>query len=500
MNPEPEAMKGIVRHIAFLLTALLALCGVSACIHKEGKPGGEEPENDPQALFVLHISPVNTRADASTDGVAEKIQSLRVIAISKDDEEGKNSVIEINRKVTFDNVVAVEKFGYSLTWQTRPGKKDFYIFANEESVDAIHVTTDATLPGGLGTNPTLTALLDYYKATPAGTLTENGPSTGSHVDNTSSPTDLEAAKAQATAFSQVINAVYFAPTYEIQENEGKRTVYLPYTTFYGNVDVKKIEKEEQEDDVNRTADDTPYPMFLVPVATKFTFHFHNYRTNNVEIQKIEVSSTHTENFLLAQVAQEEQKKTFEDNSYYWVDWLEKVSNASWETEGSEGENITFNEKYGWISDYAMPNPDNKPPSCLVPLSAQPEQTAPSLPVIPAGKKDESTDEIQPKDYSLGPFYVPESRNLVAGTTAEQQYNLTLQLQDVSQKDNVKEFNLSIDNLKALFRNTSVIIDITLREGEVGVYAEIVPWNVKSANGWLIEGDAPNGNLFSAQNK
>ena len=495
-------MKGIVRHIAFLLTALLALCGVSACIHKEWKPDGEEPENDPQALFVLHISPVNTRADASTDGVTEKIKSLRVIAISKD-EEGQNGVIEINRKVTFDNVVAVEKFGYSLTWRTRAGKKDFYIFANEESVDAIHVTTDATLPESLGTNPTLTALLDCYPAALDADLDDalkpEGTTANKTEDKTTSGENASSAQSRAANFNAVINAAYFKPTYEIEGG----TVYLPYTTFYGNVDVAKIE-EEEEDGVSQTADDTPYPMFLVPVATKFTFHFHNYRTNNVEIQKIEVSHTHTENFLLAQVGENDHDKKFGDETtpYYWVDWLAKVSEESQKT-GSEGENITFNEKYGWISDYAMPKPDNKISSCLVSLSAQPEQTAPSLPVIPAGAVASETDEIQPAHHSLGPFYVPESRNLVSDYPAktDQQYHLALHLKDVSQPDNVKKFEgLLIDNLKALFRNTSVIIDITLREGEVGVYAEIVPWNVKSANGWLIEGDAPNGNLFSAQNK
>lgn len=485
-------MKGIVRHIAFLLTALLALCGVSACIHKEGKPGGEEPESDPQALFVLHISPVNTRADASTDRVAEKIQSLRVIAISKDDEEGKNSVIEINRKVTFDNVVAVEEFGYSLTWRTRAGKKDFYIFANEESVGSIQFTEGTVLPEDLkDITPTLTQLLDCYPAAFDADLKPEGTTAKETEDKTTSGENASSAQSRAANFNAVINAVYFAPTYEIQENEGKRTVYLPYTTFYGNVNVE--EKETQEDDANRTADDSPYPMFLVPVATKFTFHFTNYRSNPVEINEITVDKIHSDNFLLAHVGSTEEHKDFDGTTLWWVDWLAKVSEASHE----DSDNTSFNKHYGWIADYALPAHAQSNPHSFV----QREGTSGAAPYTVACKDETSAE---PGKCSLGPFYLPESRNEVTYDTTvkdengqditqkvtEQIWYLTLRLHDTTSLPGANPLfdMVPISNLKALFRNTSVIIDITLREGDVEIYAEIHDWNEKFANGWVTGGE------------
>lgn len=477
-------MKPFVRYIALCCSVLLVLCGTASCIFDRDYG---DPENDGTALFVLHIAPVSTRA--ATDGVTEKIRSLRIIAISKDD-NGNNGVIEINRKVDFNDVESAT-FGYALTWRTQPGKKDFYIFANEESVENIQFT-DNRRPAGLGTNATLGDLLDRYPATPAGTLTSEGTSAKKTEDKTTSGNNAGA----ADEFKTVINAAYFAPTYKIQEAEGnRRTVYLPYTTVYENVAVAAKKDKGEEGGGSQTAAGESYPMFLVPVATQFTFNFHNYRLDPVEIQKIEVSLTHNQNFLLAQVGPDDYMKKFgnETPSYYWVDWLAKVSAESQKTVGSEEENNTFNETYGWISDYTIPSSATLNSSRLVTSSDL------STPSVPAANKNPDTDEITPSELFIGPFYVPESRNEVQDsgegvTTTHQEYDLTLGFKGPV------DFNLSIGNLRSLFRNTKILIDVTLRAGEIEVYAEMVPWNVKSANGWLTEGNAPSNNPFSAQNK
>ena len=474
-------MKPFVRHITLFFSAILVLCGTGSCIFKRDYG---DPENDGTALFVLHIAPVSTRA--ATDGVTEKIRSLRIIAISKDD-NGNNGVIEINRKVEFNDAKSAT-FGYALTWRTRPGKKDFYIFANEESVENIQFT-DNQRPTGLGTDATLSGLLDRYPATPAGTLTSEGTSAMKTEDKTTSGNNAGAAE----EFKTVINAAYFAPTYKIQEAEGNRTVYLPYTTVYENVAVAAKKDKGEEGGGSQTAAGESYPMFLVPVATQFTFNFHNYRLDPVEIQKIEVSPTHNQNFLLAQVGPDDYTKKFgnETPSYYWVDWLAKVSAESQKNVGSEEENNTFNETYGWISDYTIPSS-----ATFTSRLVSPDQPAPS---VPAANRNTTTDEITPSDLFIGPYYVPESRNEVRDsgegvTTTHQKYDLTLGFNGPG------DFKLSIGNLRSLFRNTKILIDVTLRQGEIEVYAEMVPWNVKSANGWLTEGNAPSNNPFSAQNK
>ena len=54
----------------------------------------------------------------------------------------------------------------------------------------------------------------------------------------------------------------------------------------------------------------------------------------------------------------------------------------------------------------------------------------------------------------------------------------------------KEISLSreLSNVTALFRNTHVVIDITLEMGYMHVYGEIQPWDKNDVYGFLEEED------------
>ena len=450
-------MKPFVRPIAFFFSALLVLCGTASCIFKRDYG---DPENDGKVLFVLHVAPVSTRADGGINKVTEKIRSLRVIAIG---ERG----IELNEKKTFENAVSAQELSYFFSWYTDAGKKDFYLFANEESVQAIQFT-DNQRPTGLGDHAKLGDLLnlDRYAATPGEDSSFKEVTKASGSGGTA---ETRADKAAAEQFKTVINSLFFSPDYRIENQE----IYLPYSVFYGDVNLKGGSPIEKT-------------MYLVPVATKFTFSFQNYRTQEVEVKEIKVSPIHSQNFLLGRVAENEQTKPFnshpdepeKNEMLYWVDWLAKVSEESQRYPGTS-DNSDINTRYGWISDYVIP-PHEGGPSVFVSDSDEPACT------IPAGKKTE--EEEVASSLTIGPFYRPESRH--EGT--EQQYLLTLRLHDTSQnsdKDPLFE-DVVIENLRSLFRTTQVIINVTLRQGNVEVYAEIAPWNEKKANGWVIEGEAP----------
>ena len=433
-------MKPFVRYIALCCSVLLVLCGTASCIFDRDYG---DPENDGTALFVLHIAPVSTRA--ATDGVTEKIRSLRIIAISKDD-NGNNGVIEINRKVDFNDVES-STFGYALTWKTQPGKKDFYIFANEESVENIQFT-DNRRPAGLGTNATLGDLLDRY-----------------------------ADKDAAEEFKTIINSVYFSPKYRIQNQE----IFLPYSVFYGDVDLKGGSPIEKT-------------MYLVPVATKFTFCFQNYRTQEVEVKEIKVSPTHSQNFLLGRVAENEQTKPFnshpdepeKNETLYWVDWLAKVADET--HKNLTPDNSTTNDQYGWISGYSMPGTSEQ---CVQTLIG----TGPDL----VGGKERKAEETIPGGSSedtagalyLGPYYFPESRYTAKDdNNTEQRYTLGLKLHDTevdSSTSNDFEEGLVIENVRSLFRDTCVLIQISMRKGDVDVYAEMAPWEHQEVDGWADGG-------------
>ena len=458
-------MKKLSGHIKSVIMVLACILSMDSCIYDyDTYDQTAETEDSDKALFVLHIMPVNTRGDLP-GSVVERIKSLRVIAISKG-EEGEDDVIEINRLVTFNDEASAD-FGYAFTWHTTSGNKDFYIIANEESVPSISFedAADNLLPKEVKTLTNLTALLNHYKATPNSGEFRLTPSTSSKstADNKTGESDMACDVAE---FKKAINAVYFSPTYEIQEIQGdeKKQIFLPYTTCYENVEVKAL-KDNGFKENSKT-------MYLVPVATKFIFNFYNYRLSPVYVNEISMKSINTNNFLVPRVGETDLKKAFDGTEYAWIDWLAKVSEASHDNMGFN-ENVDFNEKYGWISDYEMP-----------------EETLEATTFVEQKNRIPGGDEDSPSKVSFGPYYRPESKKLK--NADGQEYYLTISLDDtVEGKQAPKLEDLLISNLKALFRNTCVIINVTMRDGDVEVYAEIADWNKKKANGWVVEGHEPN---------
>lgn len=419
-------------------------------------------------LLVLHIRPVDTRAAAEPESVTERIKSLRIIVLGKDD-AGNYTSVEYNKAIRPGDFVA-SSFSYEVTLPTTAGKKDIYLIANEESVTSLQYEPEdgTTLPTERPAS--FTDLMKQFG------IEEDGTENGSLSPNTAPLPD-------PGALASLLRSVHFAPAYTAEND----AVYLPYASSYHDLEAKKEQVNEMT-------------LYLVPVATKFEFNFINYRPNRVQVQEISVSSVHSDNFLLARVGAEDVTKEFETASLYWVDWLAKVSEAS-QLYPESSSNSNFNTRYGWISDYAIPS-DNKADIAFF-VSTDPSDNKEAC-YIPAGSKNGEV-EIASR-LTTGPFYRPESRHEVTvkktvwdengkeieTEVAEQRYTLTLRLHDEKQKeeDDPKFEDVVIENLRALFRSTRVVINVTLRQGNVEVYAEIAPWNKKKANGWVIEGESP----------
>lgn len=439
-------IKTISKYITCTILSVATLGALTSCI---GEDVGEPASNQQQDKTILHvhISPLdNQSSNTSSPLVAEKIRSLRFILIG-------NNLIEANQYVNINGGEGedITDFKYDITFPTSLGTKKMYVIANELSVGNISYDNEAS---GLPTN--LTTLLESFS-----------PSTS------------------ADDFEETINAVGFAPSYNIDD---QNNIFLPYTCMYDDIEVVKQNDNSGYGEAS---------MFLVPVATKFIFQFVNYRPDDVDINNITVSKKDTHNFLFAHVYDPDYTKSFEGSDYYWINWLAKVSEASHNTNGFY-DNMDFNEKYGWISNYTLPVFSQQVDAQFI--------SASNTKTVLAGEPIPDSEEINPSSLTLGPFYVPESFNEFTSNNDEttdedikpQRYYLTLGLHDVSSlpgRDPVFE-DVPIDNLQALFRNTCVVIKITMREGDVEVYAEINPWNVKTANGWLVEGNAPSNNPFA----
>lgn len=473
---------------------------MSSCIYDYRGEGDDTPTVDSrQTLFVLHISPMAMRSQPS-DRVIEKIKSLRVIAISKGEkEDGTEDVIEINRLIKFNDLSVSAFKEYPLTWTTNPGHKEFYIFANEESVPELKFADGADVPDDFK-SMTLNGLFDQYKATPNEKF-KITPEAGTS-DTTDNTTENGATGPSAADFRKAINAVCFAPQYTItpaddaiDDSEAtERETYLPYSTFY------KIEAEGGKSILKE--------MFLVPVATKFYFRFYNYHEKAVNIQELTIKKTDSDNFLLGQVGTEEQEKVF--NSFtnqddpnngkrlYWVDWLKLVADET--HKNLTPDNSELNGHHGWISDYSMPETSVWTEQTLIGGDGTglvggrlrlPEATIPAR-----GPLEDMAGELY-----LGPYYFPESRHMVSENTKDeknqditityQQYVMGLKLHDTAVDSATShDFDeaLVIENVRSLFRDTCVLIQVTMREGDVEVYAEMADWVHKEVEGWAGGGD------------
>ena len=436
-------MKERLGYIKSFIFVFICAIGMNSCVYDSySDDDGAGDVVDENGLFlVLRISPLSSNGGDNIGNRYEKIKSLRIIILS-------DGAIEVNEYIDKPEMSAS---GFNYIRQITAGKKDIYLIANENSVTGIkyYKDDDMSLPADLPTN--LYDLLEKY-----------------------SP-NVEGSEAGAD-FENVINSVYFSSPYNESE-EQKNDVYLPYVSHYSDIQVKD----------NETSD--PIQMYLVPVATKFIFNFYNYRPATVNINGISMKSVNEHNFLVPHVGETDLKKTFNGEEYDWIEWLAKVSEASHNYTGFS-DNVDFNDKYGWISDYEMPTPTIKKETVFVKGGNEEK--------YPVSK---GINEDTPSTLSLGPYYRPESRNLKetnlntveedgdneATNPNEQMYYLTLSLKDTAPGETPPEFtDVPISNLKALFRNTCVIINVTMRDGDVEVYTEIQDWNHKYANGWVTE--------------
>ena len=449
-----------------MLPVIAALCAVGLASCTKSGHGGDDGESDgndsDRMLLVLHIMPVDAGSVITNAEVREMIGSLRIILLS-------DGIIECNQLIEFNGPgpFAASQFKYDFTWTTFAGKKTVYIIANEGSVtNGLQFQLPDDDSGVLPKVPeSLTALLSSYKAV--------GKEGLGNAEAEESCAELERA----------LKSICFEPDYTVEGGD----IYLPYVSYYSPEEVEAL-------DIKRgdfLGEEAPYTLYLVPVATKFTFNFTNYRPNDVDINNITVSSANGANFLMARVGEDDYTKlygTSDDRStwlpYYWIDWLARVSESSHQNEEFDN-NQNFNTKYGWISLYDIPKGDTPEPQRFI--TAEKFRTVDKA--VKTGAEGEDEDGT-PGTLTLGPYYLPESRNVdTAGRLA---YYLTLGLHDVTQTadDDPKFENQQIQNLNALFRNTRVIINVVMRQGDVRVYAEIAKWSEKTANGWVVEGPEP----------
>lgn len=237
-----------------------------------------------------------------------------------------------------------------------------------------------------------------------------------------------------SGFEDAVNGLYFAPDY----SAGKP---IPMSSMY-EID---FPEKGNFDGV----------FYVVRVATKFTVNFKNWRGEEVTVENFSIESHADKNFLMAHVNSCPDTQNPETNQPYptWIDWLKAVSDAS-----NEDSDAATN-RFGWLTDYRLP-----------------EQTTAKVYTHEGLKIGKPTVDIENPDNSepgvanvVPVFYLPESKNLKAGAT-EQEYILTIKI-----AGRAETFVCKLDKLKALFRNTHLVVNITMYNSNE-IVVDVIPYS------------------------
>lgn len=241
-----------------------------------------------------------------------------------------------------------------------------------------------------------------------------------------------------SGFEDAVNGLYFAPDY----SAGKP---IPMSSMY-EID---FPEKGNFDGV----------FYVVRVATKFTVNFKNWRGEEVTVENFSIESHADKNFLMAHVNSYPDTQNPETNQKYptWIDWLKAVSDAS------NVDSDAATNRFGWLTDYRLP-----------------EQTTAKVYTHEGLKIGKPTVDIENPDNSepgvanvVPVFYLPESKNLKqegATIVGEQEYTLSINI-----VGRAETFVCKLDKLKALFRNTHLVVNITMYNSNE-IVVDVIPYS------------------------
>ena len=227
-------------------------------------------------------------------------------------------------------------------------------------------------------------------------------------------------------FADAVNDLYFQPDYSRN---------IPMSSHYEvTVPAKGIEQKT---------------FYIVRVATKFTVNFRNWRGQDLQVNELSIASHADRNFLMAHVLNTPQNQAL-FNGKSWIEWLKDVSDAS-----SGNDSYETTEAAGWLKDYELPS------------TAQTQTYT-----YDRGHISIAAATIDTPGTASAEFYLPESKNLKSGATdGEQEYTLRLKIKE---GDAEQEFSVALPNLKALFRNTNVVVNITI-DKNLEMVVDVIPF-------------------------
>lgn len=238
-------------------------------------------------------------------------------------------------------------------------------------------------------------------------------------------------------FASEVAGLYFAPDYVAADGSLRP---IPMSSAY-EVDMP-------------LADNFSGTFYVVRVATKFVVNFTSWRATPTLVDAVGMECHARKNFLMAAVEPTKRNENLLAGYATWVDWLKDVADASSPTD--KGYNVS-----NWLIDYGMPAGE---------ASATVYRSPSSIAVPKAANDVAGTAQFT--------FYLPESKHIRAdAANGEQDYQLTVSVTDL----NAGTFYCPLTGLDALFRNTEVIVNITLNDHSIAAEVDARPYSSVELN-------------------
>lgn len=265
----------------------------------------------------------------------------------------------------------------------------------------------------------------------------------------------------AKGFEALVNGFTFVPDY---------TKPLPMTSCY----TVSIGEEKY---IEKT-------FHVVYAASKFDINFVNNRDRDVTVTSFTLSSPASGMYLMPHLDENAGvykagndgkgvKTSFVinegDGELYWIDWLKYAAEESQTNQSDE----TLADRRGWILEYAIP---------------QGAQQDAAHDLLQAANNGSPLVLAEGQTTGMPTFYLPESRNMMAAASAfapglEQEYMMNLVLTETDE-GGIREQtfrDIRLPNLRALFRNTHVKVNITIKSNILVVVVDLVPYTSKELN-------------------
>lgn len=367
------------------------------------------------AVLILNVEAVGPSRSTPTLSSVEQMHTARILIFDEDYH------LEKKRYAHLDN--GVNEYAF-LAIPLSVGRKHIYIIANEESVD--------------------------YKDAGGNTVNLSTYLNGIQESNETVRTDIK----------DFLENCVFVPDY---------TKNIPMSSSY-DVEIQKGNNKKT--------------FYVVRAATKFDVSITNNRSEDIRLKSFTINKLADKSYLyprfspkadggpagIITINEGKRPFVFDDNTVlHWAEWLAKASDES-----QTYPDAPKADNRGWIMEYSLPESAVHDSKTMAVGDGAGKITA-----------NGGTHTLSTKYFPESKVLLPDSKDPFHehARGLEQQYSISLEMESLDATGKTipgsgRTFEKELPNLRALFRNTHVSIEIKISDMEVKWLIYVRPWNVR----------------------